>query len=182
MEMQEIYSKMWSERDEFRKALFLENSENLLLTKQLSDLKQNSVEKEEPQPVEQPKPLPAQLPTQQPATISTPPVKKGPYWCEWCGVNREEYEVSHVHGNTCGLCGHQVEVISGRQVEVVEAQKKTVEAAEKPTDTSVPAERKPKEIDFDAKGMSCPVCGRTISESVYESLKKKFSKYVGLFQ
>jgi len=43
---------------------------------------------------------------------------------------------------------------------------------EKPIDSSAPAERKPQEIDFDAKGMSCPVCGQTTSESVYESLKK----------
>ena len=56
--------------------------------------------------------------------------------------------------------------------------------SEKPTQpkeesTTPPAK---KEIDFEAKGKLCPVCGRVVSETLYEQLKKKFASFTGLFK
>jgi len=39
-----------------------------------------------------------------------------------------------------------------------------------------------KELDFDAKGKLCPICGHVVSEDLYEHLKKKFTDFEGLFK
>lgn len=50
----------------------------------------------------------------------------------------------------------------------------------------IPAEMKQQRtvrpVNLEAKGCSCPCCGVTIGESKYEALKKKFSRYEGLFR
>lgn len=61
-------------------------------------------------------------PTAIPSTATTVPRgKKALYFCPWCKREREEYEISHVHGNTCTLCGNQVEVLQEKATEQLQS-------------------------------------------------------------
>jgi len=50
-----------------------------------------------------------------------------------------------------------------------------------PSEKSEKKGKKVKLIDLEAKGQNCPCCGATISMEKYEILKKKLSKFEGLF-
>jgi tRNA(Ile2) C34 agmatinyltransferase TiaS len=73
-------------------------------------------------------------------------------------------------------------ILEGTEFNLTEVEKITIQQlAPKLAEPEKPA--KPvKEIDWNAQGEHCPICGRLLSQENYEHLKKKFGRYDALFK
>ena len=73
-------------------------------------------------------------------------------------------------------------ILEGAEFNLTEVEKITIhQLAPKLAEPEKPA--KPvKEIDWNAQGEHCPMCGRLLSQENYEHLKKKFGRYEALFK
>ena len=115
------------------------------------------------------------LPTSEPTKVPKKTrKKKAKYHCDFCGprLDGQFHEVPG-RGLVCNTCS--------RDVEVVAKPVKGEEAVAPPTEEIKETEKAVKPVDLEAKGCLCPVCGRVVSEALYERLKTKYVDYEGLF-